>query len=405
MNNTITQDPWNGSYPPARYGQTLAEVANTVEEIVERIFRDEDGILRCSVNSRTMKPYVAEEVTDRKDGIGTFVQHSAIPTDAKPVWMNYENAGQASGVYLEALCAKYKATGDESIRPLAERTVEAIARLWENAANMEYPNGGAGRGWFPKPYFGINNVAGMYECSADQYCDITLGLHCFYETFANNAQKRLIENIITSFAEWWYDHDYCGIYLGKPIWWKRLEGHTVCGWFIYLNALAQSFRPCKKFEDGFNTWRELTGVLTKDESTVWICMNGIPTKSMKRMLELRPDCRDYWLRVTKHQADLMVKSVSQPTNLNRLYVIDPFAADYLATAHEILPNEGYDNWVRKCLEACFNRESYFHLRRGQPVANLSVPEQGQDMIDALLCENHVHWLSGYWISRNLHPQA
>ena len=57
-----------------------------------------------------------------------FVEHAAIPNAIKPVFMNYENAGEASGAYLVALCLKAQAVGDASTRELARRTVPAIVR-------------------------------------------------------------------------------------------------------------------------------------------------------------------------------------------------------------------------------------------------------------------------------------
>ena len=108
----MTTDVFEGDFPPVSYGRTLEEVEATIQQVVERVFRDDDGILRSCVNGRTMKPMRVEDVKDRPKGIGSHAENSDIPREFKTVWSNYENAGQASGTYLEALCAKWQATGD-----------------------------------------------------------------------------------------------------------------------------------------------------------------------------------------------------------------------------------------------------------------------------------------------------
>ena len=258
----MTTDVFEGDFPPASYGKTPEEVEATISQVIERVFRDDDGMLRSCVNGRTMKPMRVEDVKDRPQGMGTHAENSDIPREFKPIWTNYENTGQASGTYLEALCAKWQVTGDAHVRELARRTVQAIFMLWENASKSEHPLGGGGKGWFPKPYGGIQNVTGMHECSADQYMDVTLGLHSYYHTLASEDEKRKIEEIVISFADWWYDHDYCGVYFGHAIYWKRLPWHSMAvGFFLYLNALAQSWSPCRKFEHGFGIWLERKNAL------------------------------------------------------------------------------------------------------------------------------------------------
>jgi len=392
----MTTDVFEGNFPPADYGRTLDEVEATIEQVAERIFRDDDGILRSCVNGRTMKAMRVEDVKDRPHGLGTFVENSSVPRSVKTIWLNYENAGQASGNYLEALCAKAQVTGDPQAAELARRTVDAIVTLWENAAKTKHPNGGGGRGWFPKPYAGIKDVGEMHECSADQYCDITLGLQSYYHTLANEQEKKKIEEIIISFADWWYNHDYCGVYLGQAIWWKRLEGHSLAAsYFLYLNALAYSWRPCRKFQHGFEIWLELREMLFPPDP-IWVCGNGIPLECLERLIDLRPDLEDYWRAAAVHQAKLLVQCVENQTALNKSYEVNGFATHYLVVAHRILPGRGYDVLAQRCMESCKNRKDFYHIRRGLRVLDLDKREQGDDFLDVLLCELHVHWMAAYW---------
>lgn len=395
--NELIQDVCPLEFPPENYGQTIEEIEATIQTVVEHVFRDGDDILLSSVSALTMKPLRPEDVKDRPDGVGTFAENSDIPRKARALWMNYENTGQASGVYLDALCAKALATGDPEIPKLARRLFDAIVLLWENGAQAPHPLGGAGRGWFPKPYLGIRDVSKMYECSADQYVDIALGLHSYYQTLASETEKHQIEEIIVSFADWWYDHDYAGIYFGRAIWWKRLVNHSLAvSTFLYLNALAYSWKPCQKFQHGFETWLELKDSLFPPGEPDWVCMNGITLKCMERLIDLRPDLADIWQRAATHQAQILVKTVENPKGFNRAYEINGFAANYLSTAHRLMPDEGYDRYVRTCLEACTTRSSFYHIARGEPLANLSSRETGSDMLHGFQCECHVHWFAGYW---------
>ena len=400
--NEVTVDVYEGNFPPENYGKTLEEVEATISQVIERVFRDDDGMLRSFVNGRTMKPMRSEDVKDRPQGMGAHTENSDIPREFKPVWTNYENAGQASGTCLEALCTKWQVTGDENVRELARRTVNAIVTLWENASKIEHPLGGGGKGWFPKPYAGIRNVAGMHECSIDQYVDVTTGLHSYYCTFANDDEKCKIEEIIVSFADWWYDHDYCGVYFGRAIYWKRLPWHSMAvAGFLYLNALAYSFNPCRKFQHGFEIWMELKDALLSP-SIKAVDMNGNTINSLERLIALRPDLNVFWLQAATCQMQGLVECVAQGSwtaggeghwSACASYGYDTL---YLATAHRLWPDAGYDCLTRRQLEACTRREHFYHVRRGFHVSNLPGALSGDDYRDIFHCERHTHWLSAYW---------
>jgi len=395
-----TKDPFEGDFPPAVYGRTLEETEVTIQDVVEKVFRDSDGMLLSGVNGATMKPLRAEDVKDRPQGVGTFAENSAIPHALRAVWTNYENAGQSSGTYLEALCAKARHSSDGPARELARRTVDAIVTLWNNAAATQDALGGGGRGWFPKPYDGIQRIAQMHECSADQYCDVTLGLHTYYLTLADAEEKRKIEEVIVSFADWWHDHDYCGIYFGQAIWWKRLKTHSMAvSYFLYLNALAQSWRPSPKFERGFEIWWNLRSALRPPDKAGWVCMHGITLNCLERLMVLRPDLKDEWGRAAAHQALLLAASVGAASKPWNEYNTESYGADYLNTAHRLLPKEGYDHLSRGCLGACMRRENFYHVRRGQRLAELNTKLTGDDYRNIFMSEQHVHWLKGYWQSR------
>jgi hypothetical protein len=402
----VTKDVWAGDFPPASYGQTLEQVESTIQRVVEELFRDEDGMLRSGVNGRTMKPLRIEEVKDRPNGVGSFAQTAAIPDSLKPVWMNYEDAGQATGTYLEALCAKAKMTGDPKPHELARRAVNAIALLRDNASPPA-GLGGGGCGWFPKPYGGIRKVTGIDECSADQYAEVTLGLHAYHRTLADPAEKKRIEEIVVSFSDWWHDHDYSGVYFGKPIWWKRLDWHPMAAaYFLYLNALADSWRPGEKSRGGFETWLNLKATLLQPAANkpTWVCMHGIALKCLERLTELRPDLNAVWRPAIAHQAALLAQSIEGAHQFasenNKAYT-----ADHLIAAHRLLPQAGYDRLAVECLKACMRREDFYAIRRDLPLDRVPKLQSGDDYRDVFWCENHVHWMNAYWNMRALSSPA
>ena len=107
---------------------------------------------------------------------------------------NYENAGQCAGKYIVAMLEKYDVTGDSKALDNARRSFKAIELLWNNVAERNtYPGG---RGWMPKPFDGIQNIAEMTECSPDQYTDMTLGLEHFHRKAADADERKVIEEMI-----------------------------------------------------------------------------------------------------------------------------------------------------------------------------------------------------------------
>lgn len=395
----LTRDVFTGDFPPADYGPTHEVIEATIQEVVERVFRDEDGILRSGVNGVTMKALTNEEVKDRPRGQGAYTQHSAMPEALKAVWLNYENAGQASGSYLTALSLKFEVTRDPKVRELARRTVDAIVMLWNNAA-APAGLGGGGRGWFPKPYGGIRKVAGIEECSADQYVDITLGLHVYHRTMADAAEKKQIEDVVVSFSDWWHDHDHSGVYFGKPIWWKRLPWHPMAAaGFLYIHALAESWRPGAKSKQSFETWLDLKATLLQPASDKPsnATMHGIPVLCLEQLRTLRPDLDAVWQPAIVYQSALLARSIEDP--ISKTFEMNGFSADYFSAAHRLVPDAGYDKLTLRCMNACKIRGDFYHICRGQSVAALPALVRGDDYRDVFFCEGQVHWMAAYWRRR------
>jgi hypothetical protein len=391
----LTVDVCKLDYPPASYGDTLAGVERTVQDVVERVFRDPSGILRSGVDGGTMKIRTLADIKDRPHAIGCYSENSAIPRELKPLWLNYENAIQASGKYLVALGEKYKATHDAEVAALARRTFESLETLWNNAAEQN----AWGRGWMPKPYGGIEDVSQCFETSEDQYGDLVLGLQAYHETVANETERTTIEDMVASFAEWWYERDYAGAYFGRGIWWKRLGfPHPVAG-FLHINALAHAWRPDPRFEDGFETWIKLTHGFYPSLEHLGPNGCGLVLEALERLYALRPEHSDVWDEAAVFMGDRLIVNVKEDNcqpHLKGRTQAATYSALYLSMAHKLLPNRGYDKWTLHCLEACMGRADFYHVCRGQPIADLEFQLAGDDYRDTFWCEGHVSWLGGYW---------
>jgi hypothetical protein len=404
MMSQVTKDVCATAYPPEVYGKTLSEVEATIQEVVERVFRDEDGMIRSGVHGKTMRPLELHEVTDRPYGIGCCSENHHIPNDIKPLFMNYENAGQCSGKYIVAMLEKYAATGDPEALSNARRTVSAIQLLWDNVAEQnEYPGG---RGWMPKPFDGIRNVSLMTECSPDQYTDMTLGLQRFHDEAADEQERAAIEEMIVSFADWWSRHDYATSYEGGTCWWKlRPDCIHAVSFFLYLNSLANSFRPNEKYDRDFEMWLKiLDESLAIREGMTGANMLGLVTECMERLIVLRPDLKELWLNaITNEEPEGLIRRVlieDQDVPGLKYQQLNAFAARYLCAASRVFNKPVFEERAEELISEYSNRGDFYHVSRGMPVDKLPPEVRGDDYRDIFWAEGHICWLTAYWMIRN-----
>ena len=391
----VTQDVCPLDFPPKIYGDSLEAIEETVQSVIERIFRDEDGILRSGVYGKTMTPFTTNDVKDRPAGVGTFMENGDFPRDLKPLWLNYENAGQASGIYLIGLVEKFQVTGDEETEALARKTFQAIECLWNNSAEQNL----FGRGFIPKPYAGIQQVGEVFECSIDQYNDLALGLECFYRHLATVDEKRVIESMICSFADWWMGRNYTTNYCGRCLAWHQVEYPHCKAFFLYLLALACAMAPDPKYRDAFERMMESCHCLTNMEGDSHQSA-GLTVSSMRPLIHLRPELSTFWHRVIETGAEKLLLDLSGQSKwagLPRFRMNGKsYAAFYLSMAHDVLPDRGYGQAVESSLAAINSRSDFYHICRGQPVRELDSRVTGDDYRDAFWAEHHAQWFGAYW---------
>ncbi|MBT4817655.1 MAG: hypothetical protein HON70_18260, partial [Lentisphaerae bacterium] len=134
------------------YGTTPEACESRISNIVQDVFLDRDGLLIGAVKGSTLKPYTQADMK----GVPlekTLGKDLGAPHQYKLVLMNYEETGMAHGDYLMMLCEKYQATRGGEVRSQAATAFQAIQRLADTVAETNP----YGRGWWPKPYGGMND--------------------------------------------------------------------------------------------------------------------------------------------------------------------------------------------------------------------------------------------------------
>lgn len=400
----VTEDLCEVAFPPESYGDNPQAVEQTIQNVIERVFRDENGTIRSGVYGKTMQPLRDEDIHDRRFGIGCFTENSAMPNDLKPLWLNYENANQASGKYMVAMLQKHRVTGDPAHLALVRQSFEAFVTLWENVARDNH----YGRGWMPKPYANISNVGGSFECSVDQYTDITLGLETFYREQATYEERITIRNMVLSFADWWIDHDFTHSFMGGCLWYKRMDYPHVTGWFLYLNALAYSFSPQQKYEDAFQLWMQKSAGISASLKLLGISTE-LSLRQLERLIDLRPEHTAFWKSIMRDNADLLIALAPQKNNmtehLNGKFQFNGFLMGCLPSAHRVFPDSGYDETIRELMPTYNRRADFYHVSRGVPLDDLDSRIKGDDYRNTFFAEGQIGWLHGYWFLRELQENA
>jgi hypothetical protein len=105
-----------------------------------------------------------------------------------------------------------------------------------------------------------------------------------------------------------------------------------------------------------------------------------------------------WRPALIHQARLLAQSL-EGSSETTLCSQKGSGANYLATAHRLLPAAGYDALSLRCLEACKRREDFYHLRRGLRLAKVPAVMRGDDYRHTFDCNDQAHWMTAYWKRR------
>ena len=384
-----------------RYGDSLSDMEQRIRSIVRQVFIDSHGFVRGAVNIRTLKPFTHQDVAHLKLG-EMYTRNANIPWRMKKLIMNYEEADMATGDYLMSLVHKFRATGERTVREQARRVFEAIALLCENSFSTNV----LGRGWLPKPYAGIGEVAEMCETSADQYTKITLGLDLYAREVATAAERRRAEGLILAFADWWVEHWYTTSYFGRCLWWWRHNSPHAQGWLLYILALAQELSGERCYGREFTRLWEFRGGLMRADSGGANSTN-LGIECMERLWDLRPRRRSFWREalaanwaycreIARPEGYVMH---GPPSHLITMNTGPRVACSAAAMLHFVDDPGEVAAWTRRYLSRMDHKEMYLiehpstqHVRPGFAF------HQG-----ALSGHYYTAWLHAYWKLARLAP--
>lgn len=399
-----TVDVCKVAFPPVCYGEKLCDIERTIQKVIETVFRDECGLLRSGVRGEDMKPLRAEDI-DRQYGVGGWWENGQFPRQYKNVAMSFENCHQCSGKYLDGLIDKYIVTKDSAVLGYAKLIVERVREIWEiTAKSHRY-----GKGWIPKPYGGMNDILEMFETSVDQYSDITFGLEKYYNELAAGEEKKILAEMLLSFADWWIDHNYTTSFLGITVWWDRV--HTLAqAYFLYLFELAYSLAPRKKYRKAFDYIFSLSekALVTKEGAYMGENFNpntsGIVIEAMSRIAKINPGLKVFCNNCIQNYIPAMIDAgiAGQAGELAPIFNLKLFTAKYLTHAHEFSKDDALIKYMIDYLSTTNHRGDFYHVRRGLSIDDgvlTSMRVDKADYRDVFWVEEQCCWLTAYWYLR------
>jgi len=205
---------------------TLAENAASIEKLFDEVILDEHNVLYSLLKLSVMRPFKKDDFTERDVHLVVVGKESLPASD----FLNYENSGMVQGVFLSAMCLKYRVTNDPNALAKARRTYQGLRKIYELSQSVA-------PGFFCKPW----GFQTMDETSSDQYVYSMTGMDDYYE-LATPGEQQEIRQMIVAMANFWLEHHYDWKYYGRPLHWPE-------GRFISFMALAMKYGGDRRFKD------------------------------------------------------------------------------------------------------------------------------------------------------------
>gem|GEM_PF-1766070 len=213
------------------------------QELVEDVFRDAQGLIRGSLHQATRRVWRAEYFDATRD----VLRAPGLPQPE--VWWAYEQTNITQGFYLLSLVYQHRVTGAAQTLKLAQRTFDAIRRVYQLAPETEGETRSRERGFLPKPYGGRLSQ----ETHPDQYFPVALGLAAYSE-LASPQERSMIGEMLTRCADFWIRSQYRLVYFGVPI---SINGRTRLN-LLPLFGLAYKFSADNHYRD--ELLKQLAGI-------------------------------------------------------------------------------------------------------------------------------------------------
>ena len=258
--------------------EKLKRYAELVEEKLERFYDEKTGLMLSSLKKDNWSPWTPEDFS----GDVLVPQADYYEPNTYDGVMLYENSGMVLGTFLSAMCLKYADTGDPEALKKAERTFRGIVKIYELSQSIA-------PGFYCKPWGGRLTD----ETSSDQYIYTLTGLDDYY-SFASDTEKKLIQQMIPSMAEFWMSHDYIWNYLGEKLHWHESR-------FIGFMELAFKYSRDIKFKkeaDRLIRLQKASGQIPYDANRIRRDKNGktiftpYPEACLSSLLSLLPALKE-----------------------------------------------------------------------------------------------------------------
>jgi hypothetical protein len=238
---------------------------------------------------------------------------------------------------------------------------------------------------------------------------MTFGLEKYYNELAEGEEKKILAEMLLSFADWWIDHNYTTSFLGMTVWWDRV--HTLAqAYFLYLFELAYSLAPRKKYREGFDYIFSLSekALVTKEGAYLGENFNpntsGIVIEAMSRIADINPSLRVFCNNCIQSYIPAMIDAgaAGQAGDLAPIFNLKLFTAKYLTHAHEFSNDDALVKYIIDYLTTTKDRSDFYHVKRGLSIDDgvlESMRVDKADYRDVFWVEEQCCWFSAYWYLR------
>ena len=128
-------------------------------------------------------------------------------------------------------------------------------------------------------------------------------------------------------------------------------------------------------------------------------MIGLTIECMDRLIELKPDNKELWLKIIYEKPESLVKRLlieDQDVAGLSYQQLNCFAANYLCVAARVFKESRLIDIAKDLIELYNKRRDFYHISRGVPVDRLPNNVTGDDYRNVFWAEGHIMWLRVYW---------
>jgi hypothetical protein len=176
----------------------MNEKAERLDQQLEELFVDPDGLIYNMVHFPARRPYRAEDFTP-DDRFRPIWEEQGWPTIE--AWANYENTPHTVGCYLGYQAFRYQVTGEERCLERAARTFAAVKRNFDIGEKV------LERGYWPKPFGGLGQAHRSKDMTPDCNFGLVVGLNAYLDVAPASLRDQAGE-ILKAILDFYVKHDF-----------------------------------------------------------------------------------------------------------------------------------------------------------------------------------------------------